>query len=276
MSQKPPQIAPLTAQQQYFLHVYERCRGGNFNICVGLRLLGTLDVELLRRSLEIVVSRHDALRTRIEFIDGAPKQRIDYPGYHHLAAELFSYRSEIEVNAIRRGSEEFLNGLSDLAGSTLFGSKLLRISTTEHILLVRMDHLIFDGLSTSILFDELWHSYGALSRNQPLDLPEVKKQYSDYAKWQEGTRLNRFTTHGTHWRDRLESIPLLQFPVRKSLDQESATRSKEGLLHLPFRFDEPFTSGVYATAQRQCTVPAMIVLTSFIALLSWRRPPDFE
>src|SRR5678816_2559278 len=47
-----------------------------YNICVGLRLKGHLAKEVLRKSLQEVVRRHDALRTTFPFREGMPVQMV--------------------------------------------------------------------------------------------------------------------------------------------------------------------------------------------------------
>nr|WP_231671770.1 condensation domain-containing protein [Ralstonia pseudosolanacearum] len=47
-----------------------------YHIPVGLRLKGELDEEALRRALDRIVARHEALRTRFEVQDGQAVQRV--------------------------------------------------------------------------------------------------------------------------------------------------------------------------------------------------------
>jgi len=48
----------------------------DYNVTVGWRIEGTLDVALLRDAMQIVVDRHEILRTTFVDVDGAPWQRI--------------------------------------------------------------------------------------------------------------------------------------------------------------------------------------------------------
>src|SRR5215213_3973806 len=47
-----------------------------YNLSQALRLSGTLEVEALKRSIEGIVSRHEALRTTFAAVDGEPVQVI--------------------------------------------------------------------------------------------------------------------------------------------------------------------------------------------------------
>ncbi|MGA0525062.1 condensation domain-containing protein, partial [Escherichia coli] len=68
---------PLSFAQQrlWFLAQMEGGREA-YHIPVGLRLKGELDEDALRRSLDRIVARHEALRTRFAVQEGASVQRM--------------------------------------------------------------------------------------------------------------------------------------------------------------------------------------------------------
>ncbi|WP_162251828.1 condensation domain-containing protein, partial [Massilia sp. Root335] len=47
-----------------------------YNMPFSIRFSGELDIEHLRRALDTVVDRHDALRTRFVVVDGTPVQQV--------------------------------------------------------------------------------------------------------------------------------------------------------------------------------------------------------
>src|SRR5215510_1093217 len=108
-----------------------------YNVVLPLRLQGSLDVPKLRRCLNQIVARHDALRTTIEVIDGQPKQvvadRLD------LAIELEDTAGEPEALrcTIAEAEQPF-----DLRQDPLIRIRLLRLNQQEHWLLIVMHHLI--------------------------------------------------------------------------------------------------------------------------------------
>src|SRR5215213_1338847 len=71
------QILPLSYAQQR-LWILDRLSpdGSAYHIPVVLRLQGSLDVEALRRSINEIVKRHEALRTIFTVVDGEPQQTI--------------------------------------------------------------------------------------------------------------------------------------------------------------------------------------------------------
>src|SRR5687767_6028867 len=68
---------PLSfAQQRLWLLEQPGGPGAGHPIPWRWRLRGELDREALRRALERIVARHDALRTTFRVVDGEPDQRI--------------------------------------------------------------------------------------------------------------------------------------------------------------------------------------------------------
>src|SRR5215472_15773346 len=68
---------PLSFAQQrlWFLAQLEGV-SRTYHISGGFRLAGALDREVLRRALDRIVQRHEALRTTFRVVDGEPVQRI--------------------------------------------------------------------------------------------------------------------------------------------------------------------------------------------------------
>jgi hypothetical protein len=52
------------------------------------------------------------------------------------------------------------------------------------VLLLTVHHIVFDGWSATLLFQELAALYGAFTSGRPSPLAELPLQYADYARWQ--------------------------------------------------------------------------------------------
>src|ERR1700716_1870535 len=79
---------PLSFAQQrlWFLAQMEGVSEA-YHIPAGLRLSGALDRAALRRALDRIVARHEALRTRFTLLAGTPQQQIDPPDRGFALAE---------------------------------------------------------------------------------------------------------------------------------------------------------------------------------------------
>ena len=156
-----------------------------YNISNALRLSGTLEVEALKRSIEEIVSRHEALRTTFTAVDGEPVQVISPAIDTKLPVEDLSGlpKAERESEAKRLALEEKRRAF-DLERGPLVRTKLVRLDQEEHVLLVTMHHVVSDGWSLGVFWRELGALYEAFSRGEPSPLAELPVQYADYALWQ--------------------------------------------------------------------------------------------
>ena len=75
-----PDVVPLSCAQErlWFLEQTDMV-GTSYNVSLSRRIEGALDVEALRASLDEILRRHEALRTRFVSVGGEPMQVIDPP-----------------------------------------------------------------------------------------------------------------------------------------------------------------------------------------------------
>jgi Condensation domain len=72
----------------------------------------------------------------------------------------------------------------DVAHAPLFRMRLLRLGHDDHVLLVVLHHIIIDGWSIGILFEELSALYAAFAAARPAQLPAPALQFADVTRWQ--------------------------------------------------------------------------------------------
>ncbi len=71
-----------------------------------------------------------------------------------------------------------------LEQDALFRAKLIRLSETDHLLLMSIHHIVSDGWSIGIAARELSEWYTAMIEGREPDLSPLPIQYADYALWQ--------------------------------------------------------------------------------------------
>lgn len=213
-------LAPLSFAQQR-LWFLDQLEPGNplYNIPRVVRIDGVLNLSALKRSLDDLVRRHESLRTVFEISDGTPAQLIQHKEFIELSSiDLTPLPAQLrEAEADRVLHEESCRPF-DLAVGPLFRSSLLRLSDSEHILLLTMHHIVSDGWSAGILYRELRVLYGAFSSGEPSPLPELSIQYADYAIWQrEWLQGETLKKQLGYWRKQLEGAPAaLELPADRS------------------------------------------------------------
>ncbi|MFZ1663585.1 MAG: amino acid adenylation domain-containing protein, partial [Paracoccaceae bacterium] len=188
----------------------------HYTIPAALRLRGKLNRRALESAFTTVLTRHSVLRGRIRVQDHHPQMTVVPPAPFDLPLEDFS---DLPVEraldaAVSRCAESALEHF-DLTEGTLVRARLLRLSLTDHVLVLTMHHIVADGWSIGVLVSEIAALYAAFQRNQTDPLPPLSIQYSDFAAWQRewliGAELQRQVDY---WKDQLAEAPsLLALPT---------------------------------------------------------------
>jgi len=158
---------------------------GLFNLNTALRLRMALEVDALERSINEIVRRHETLRTKFTVIDFQPVQVV-VPSLR-LKVPLVDLSglppTEREREATRLANEEAQRPF-DLTQSPLLRVSLLRLGRKDHVLFVTMHHIVSDGWSMGIFWNELSAIWSAFGQGRPSPLPELPLQYADFPLWQ--------------------------------------------------------------------------------------------
>lgn len=230
-----------------------------------VRISGPLNANFLRESIECVVRRHESLRTRISLTDGAPGQQIDEFRSDYLELQDLSSISAIQVEKeAKRLAQEFVDRKSDLFAGPLFDAKLLKLSESEHALILTIDHFISDAISYAILNRDIWASYNQVSQGLSPALPTLPLQFADYAVWQQKTYDVWINQHGEYWRKRLASVPSTRLPLTDDLTESE--QPVGAMLHFPF--GKVLTEKLRIVAERERTRLSMVILTIYSAVVS--------
>ncbi|MEW5251376.1 condensation domain-containing protein, partial [Microbulbifer sp. 2201CG32-9] len=171
---------PLSFAQErlWFLHKY---LGPNavYNVFLSLRLESEFDRSALEKSLNVMLARHESLRTRFKEHRGLPQQVFDQVSINLPLEELSTREALHNVIAAER------RRTFDLYEDRLFQVRLLRSQGDDGaVLLINMHHIVSDAWSMAVFFRELNHCYRALSHGCEPDLDPLPIQYADFACWQ--------------------------------------------------------------------------------------------
>ena len=186
-----------------------------YNIPIGLRLTGRLEVGVLAAVLNEIVRRHEALRTRFDIRGGQPVQIVE-PA---MAAPLPLVDLSLLGDPARRVEEERLAREEvavpfDLAALPLLRLRLVRSTPFEHLLLVTLHHVTGDAWSVAVVARELAALYPAFLAGLPSPLPELPLQYPEYARRQrEALKGEILEREVGLWRRRLAGARPLDLPL---------------------------------------------------------------
>jgi hypothetical protein len=259
-------LVPMTAMQKVIWNILAGS-GEKLNerwCTVAVRICGKLDIGRLRESIETVTRRHETLRTRIVVSEGIPRQQVD--SARECSLEIVDLR-RLGAAALNDEAGRIIGGFAQLkialSVGPLFEAKLLSVADAEHILVLALDAMISDGLSNSIVIEEIWRSYGAGGIRQIVQTqPGV--QYADYALWQEKTHASWLSLHGRYWNERLSGAPSLELPVLRAL---KVANDEEGAL-FNHTLGCDLVVALRDLARQERTSLAFIVLTVYVAVMS--------
>ena len=209
--------APLSfAQEQLWL--IHRLEPGltAFNIPIGVRLTGPLDIRALEQSVNEIINRHESIRTVFTIVDERPAQILTTPEPVSLHVTDLGAIPEDEREAeVRRLTIEEARIPFDLEHGPLVRMSLFRLTPEDHVFLLLLHHIISDGWSTGILISELNALYRAYANGQGSPLPALEIQYADYADWQRKTLTREaLNTQLEYWKQQLNGAPaVLNLPT---------------------------------------------------------------
>jgi aspartate racemase len=258
--------APLSFAQQrlWFLSKLEPDSPA-YNIHVVRRLSGCLNVKAFDEAFAEIVKRHESLRTRFEDVGGVPQQVIDEAGEWTLKLIDLSNTNEKEAEAQRIASADAQRPFV-LAREWGMRAQLLRFDDTDHILVLTMHHIVSDGWSLGVLFEELYRLYESYNRGQQHSpLPDLALQYADFSVWQRewlGTAQPELQLN--YWKEQLASATPSELLIAKPRPAAPSFHGAKQSLRLPAELSRQLNG----LARAEGATLFMVMFAAFQALLS--------
>jgi hypothetical protein len=225
-----------------------------------------LNLKALESAINEIVRRHEALRTRIEVVEGEPAQVIDEWRQQRLwiqdLSELEPENKEEEVRRIM--TEEARTGFYLNIGP-LIRVRVLRLDEEQHVMLLTMHHIVSDAWSIAVLVREVCALYESMNEGKPSPLPELKIQYADYADWQRryltGEELN---AHLRYWKKQLDGkLPVIELPSDRPRPLVQSYHGASKSISLPVELCE----SLKVLSKQEGATLFMVLLAAFKTLL---------
>jgi amino acid adenylation domain-containing protein len=171
--------APLSAAQQSLWFIEQAHPGtAAYHVPLLLRWSETVDLPALRRALQHLTSRHEALRTTYSSHDGRPVQIVGPPRAVDVTVSALDARpGPDELDAVARVP-------FDLESGPLLRCHLWQGAPEGDTLLLTVHHIAFDGWSLATFFDDLREAYDAALSQGCVASGEPALQYADFAAWE--------------------------------------------------------------------------------------------
>ncbi|MDR9504671.1 amino acid adenylation domain-containing protein [Brevibacillus agri] len=204
---KAPEAAyyPVSSQQKrlYALQQFDETSTA-YNIPGVFLLQGAVDRERMQAACEGLLRRHEALRTYFELngqelvqkivaVEAVPSGSAVPSASATPTAPPFALEWwEMPGASVEEALAGFIRPFS-LHEAPLLRIRLVSIGTDRHVLLIDMHHIISDGLSIERLVSDFLAYYDGQT------LAEPKRQYKDFAVWQQSRDAADWQTEADFW-----------------------------------------------------------------------------
>ncbi|MCC5621222.1 condensation domain-containing protein [Nostoc sp. CHAB 5715] len=209
-----PTYLSFAQQRLWFLQQLEP-QSYTYNHSVCITLEGILNLAILENSFNEIIKRHEVLRTNFEAREGKDIAIISSPKSVNLPlidmSEIPANQRETQVNqlVLAEAQQPF-----DLNNDFLLRTKILLLSKEEHLLLLTIHHIAFDGWSIGIFFQEFSTLYNAFSIGKPSPLAQLPIQYADFTSWQSNWLQGEIVEKQlSYWKHQLANLAILELPT---------------------------------------------------------------
>ena len=141
----------------------------SFHVPLVMKLSGPLSTSLLEKSFQLLIDRHESLRTTFTEQNGEFLQVI-HPTYPvALEVEAVPGASDTEKAAhLATAIQKEIHRPFDLNLLPLFRTVLCKLGEHEHVLIITLHHILADAASAQVIQRELWTTYETLQSGQSL------------------------------------------------------------------------------------------------------------
>jgi len=178
-------ILPLTGMQEGMLyHKLLSPESSEYVIQMNYSIKNSVSEEILRQSFDILMKKHQVLRTSIVYQDvSAPRQVVLKEKPLEFTVLDLSNVNQSEEALQAFYEQDILRGF-DLESDSLMRLCLIKLSEEDYQLVISNHHIILDGWCISIIINDFLSFYDRLSEGQSKveilsQLPK-HKEYSDY------------------------------------------------------------------------------------------------
>ena len=181
-----------------------------YNISAAFYLKGELNIDSLKKAIQEIVNRHQILRTRFDYENGLPYQKIYDKLEINLPVTIVSSPKEAKAKATHDAIIAF--NLNELP---LLRFNLFKINEREFLFHITMHHIISDAWSCGIMIRELSALYQSYLHNHEPNLLKQELHYADFAIWQRSWLKNDLLSEQlSFWKEYLKDVPeVLSLPT---------------------------------------------------------------
>jgi amino acid adenylation domain-containing protein len=254
----------LTPMQEsfYSLDQVERAAAYNCKVCVEIE--GPLALDRLQAACDATVAKHEAMRARFVWSDGAPRQAFAPSASLKVNLADFSGSKPTDQRVLDYFAQR-ISERRDIAQLGLFAATCVRLRDDRHLFLLVAPHIISDGWSMNVVLRDIMSYYAQASA--PAD-PPLPFQYKDFVAWyRDWLSGPQALTHQKYWYNKLGGkLPSLDLASDYPRPALKSTRGRSAY----FTFTKPEVELLGELSQKLAVTPFML-LVALIKLVLFAR-----
>jgi amino acid adenylation domain-containing protein len=244
-----------------------------YNVAEIFHVRGALDTGLFVRALGVVVARHDGLMVRFDDQDGVVLQVSEHDGIDPERIVRFHPDVASQEAAVALIGECSLQPF-DLRTQLAIRVDIARITLDDHVIGFCIHHIVYDGWSSTVFFDELNTVYRDLGDGRDPPLLDAATSYRDYVRWQnEPEQRDDVAAHNRYWQAYLQGVtPRLELALSPRREKAFNYLGRCQVLAIP----DVVHRAADAVARRHRVTSFSLFMTVFSILLArYSRQSDF-
>jgi acyl carrier protein len=230
----------------------DRIHPGNpaFNIAAAIKIKGKLQAEVLNKSCNDLISRHDLLRSRIIIENDTVYQSIEDETPALVPIEEIN-ESEIQTKLQEESARPF-----NILEENLFRIKVFGMNGAEQVLFFNIHHIIADDQSLRIIMEDFLNIYSMLAGSKDTSIKVLRSKYHDFVEYQKKIMDQKHETLTAYWKDNLQNVPT-KINLPYDFERPETLTYKAGNIH--FKLDQGIVQSV-----KKISVDSKITIFNFL------------
>ena len=212
-----------------------------YNMPEAYLLNGELNLDVFDRAWELLIERHESLRTQFHLFDKVPRQVILSVKDSGFAVRHLDFRDKTNAkeNAFNLLEDEHEH-IFNLSTGPLVKITLVQTEDNQYLCIINKHHILSDGWSFGVMINEVGNNYQQLIKDRNYSPEPLSIQYRDFVFWQNGLLENEeMAGHRTYWLERFkDQSPTLNLPVDYARPPRGSSQGSNHIVYLPKEITE--------------------------------------
>lgn len=258
-------IIPISKFQEQFWYLHKLApKSAAYNIPLVLELDKLPDITLLEKAINIIIERHEVLRSNYCWYDFSLTQRIKDGDASRLSIELQCFNQHSSEIGVPEEVLEEVNKPFHLDNSPLLRVKIFEYQNIIFLSFV-FHHIIIDIHSKTIFENELTEIYNSLLSGKTPSLNTTYKQYQEYCtfsnEWLESKEAQKLK------KDWLLDLPSVNSVVNLPIDYQRPKLGQQEGNRFNFKLSEHLSTTIKESSNHAITKDFVFLLSCYTILL---------